>query len=578
LVWALGGAVVWPSIAEAQLGASTGTGNNLNIEHYTPSLLGLGTVDRARGQVWREYSVGVFVHYARNPLVLFADRLQIGEVVGHRVSMDLVGSIGLTDWLELQLSLPLSFYQTGDGGLPTGGLDVFGLRDLRLQAKLTIITQERTGIIGLSVVPEVSFPVGSDDSFYGDGNVTFSPMALADRSFDILFGLRAGLGVGVRIRPRSEIGNVEIDDEIFYRVGAGVGLPNILDTKPEALAELQGTSRVDELFEKKESNPFIGRLGLRANFEMEPGHRVIGTTGVAVGLTHGYGAPDYQVYLGAIYQRYLSDRDGDLIWDDDDSCPDDPEDRDDFEDSDGCPEPDNDKDGLPDVSDRCPNEAEDYDKFEDLDGCPEPDNDKDGLPDTVDKCPNDPEDFDGFEDTDGCPEPDNDKDGIPDGEDKCPGQKETINGEVDEDGCPDEGETHVEVTSEKVTIDTKIMFDFDSDRIRPESFNILNQVALTLKANPQLKKVRVEGHTDEQGKADYNRDLSDRRAKSVMRYLVQRGVEASRLDAIGYGEDKPLVGGHDEAAWAKNRRVEFTILEQEGAEGETGTQQLQLPK
>src|SRR5688572_9205186 len=73
--------------ARAQLGVSTGTGNNLNIEHYSPAPLGFSTTNTSRSQQWREYSAGIFLHYVRNPLVLFQDRLQIGEVVGHRVSM-----------------------------------------------------------------------------------------------------------------------------------------------------------------------------------------------------------------------------------------------------------------------------------------------------------------------------------------------------------------------------------------------------------------------------------------------------------------------------------------------------------
>ena len=106
----------------------------------------------------------------------------------------------------------------------------------------------------------------------------------------------------------------------------------------------------------------------------------------------------------------VGDRDGDGILDNVDKCPDQPEDKDGFEDEDGCPDPDNDKDGIADISDKCPNEPEDKDKFEDDDGCPDPDNDTDGLADADDKCPNEPEDKDGFEDADGCPDPDNDKD------------------------------------------------------------------------------------------------------------------------------------------------------------------------
>jgi OmpA-OmpF porin, OOP family len=99
---------------------------------------------------------------------------------------------------------------------------------------------------------------------------------------------------------------------------------------------------------------------------------------------------------------------------------------------------DSDKDGITDDKDKCPNEPEDMDGFEDTDGCPDYDNDLDGIYDSQDKCPNEAEDFDGFEDSDGCPDTDNDKDGIPDSLDKCPNNPETVNGYKDDDGCPDE--------------------------------------------------------------------------------------------------------------------------------------------
>ncbi len=101
------------------------------------------------------------------------------------------------------------------------------------------------------------------------------------------------------------------------------------------------------------------------------------------------------------------------------------------------PSRDRDKDGIPDRIDKCPNEPEDRDGFEDSDGCPDYDNDLDGVFDMFDKCPNDPEDKDGFEDRDGCPDYDNDKDGIPDSIDKCPNQPEDLDGFQDADGCPD---------------------------------------------------------------------------------------------------------------------------------------------
>jgi len=133
------------------------------------------------------------------------------------------------------------------------------------------------------------------------------------------------------------------------------------------------------------------------------------------------------------------DNDGDGIPDGRDLCPNQAEDRDGFEDQDGCPDPDNDHDGIPDVDDLCPLRAEDFNGIADEDGCPDGviDSDGDGIPDSRDTCPHQAEDFDGFEDDDGCPDPDNDLDGIEDRFDKCPLQPENYNGIEDDDGCPE---------------------------------------------------------------------------------------------------------------------------------------------
>ncbi len=562
-----------PGVSEAQLGPAA-TQNSIDIEHLRPatSATGLVSIPDGESQTWREWSVGFYLHYARNPLVLFVDRLQIGEVVGHRISADLVASLGLTRWLEVGLAIPVTVMQLGDQNLPTGQLNAVGFRDVRVSVKLTPISQKRTGIISIAIVPELSLPSGDSRAFMGTGGVVFSPHLVVDRRFDFLFGVRAALVSGIRLQPKSDVGNISVSDELFYRLGAGVGLPLLRDIRPEAVAELAGTTSLSQPFGDRADTPLILTLALKAFFPYEAGMDLMSTAGVSIGLTRGYGAPDLQVFLGVAYRQFLSDRDQDGILDADDFCPDDPEDKDDFEDSDGCPEPDNDKDGIPDVSDKCPLDPEDKDGFEDFDGCPEPDNDRDGLPDLSDKCPNAPEDFDGFEDEDGCPDPDNDRDGIPDALDKCQGEKETINGVDDDDGCPDEGEEHVEVTAEKITIDTKIHFGFDSAKIDPQSFAILNQVALTMKANPDLKLVRIEGHTDSRGADDYNLVLSQRRAEAVVEYLIGRGVETERLEAVGYGEQRPIVRGETEEAWATNRRVEFTILRRGEGPGSSPTQ------
>ncbi len=132
----------------------------------------------------------------------------------------------------------------------------------------------------------------------------------------------------------------------------------------------------------------------------------------------------------------ITDTDGDGIMDATDRCPKEPEDYDDFQSDDGCPDPDNDEDGLKDVDDSCPNEPEDKDGWRDDDGCPDPDNDADGLPDAQDRCPDDAEDKDGNQDDDGCPD-DDDGDGVPDSDDRCADAQEDRDGFQDDDGCPD---------------------------------------------------------------------------------------------------------------------------------------------
>ena len=231
---------------------------------------------------------------------------------------------------------------------------------------------------------------------------------------------------------------------------------------------------------------------------------------------------------------------------------------------DGCPEGnigDRDGDGILDNVDECPDDPEDRDGFEDENGCPDPDNDQDGILDVDDLCPNDPEDRDGFEDEDGCPDLDNDKDRILDVDDSCPNDPETYNGFEDEDGCPDRGKVVIE--ENQIIILEKIYFATDSAEILRKSYPIVEAVAATMIGNPQLKLVEIQGHADERASDQYNIDLTHDRAASVRQALIQRGVEPTRMRSAGYGERCPVDPAHNPAAWEKNRRVEFKILETE---------------
>jgi outer membrane protein OmpA-like peptidoglycan-associated protein len=248
------------------------------------------------------------------------------------------------------------------------------------------------------------------------------------------------------------------------------------------------------------------------------------------------------------------DRDGDGILDPVDQCPDTPEDFDGFQDEDGCPEVDNDGDGIIDGADKCPNEAGPMQNQ----GCPIKDRDGDGINDDLDKCPNEPEDKDGFEDDDGCPDLDNDADGVPDERDDCPNEP----GPADNKGCPRKYSL-VAVTKDRIEIKKQINFATGSAKIvGAESERILDEVAQALKDNAQIKKVRVEGHTDSVGNDAANLRLSQNRANSVMSALIKRGIDPARMEAIGYGEAKPIASNATAAGRAQNRRTEFNIVEQ----------------
>ncbi len=239
------------------------------------------------------------------------------------------------------------------------------------------------------------------------------------------------------------------------------------------------------------------------------------------------------------------DTDGDGIPDDIDRCPLDPEDKDGFQDEDGCPDPDNDGDGIVDRLDACPNEAGPLENQ----GCPVLDRDGDGVPDAEDKCP----EVAGPKENGGCPDTDKDGDGIPDRLDKCPDQFGPP-----PDGCPKKY-TLVEVKKEKIEIKQQVHFATAKYRVLPDSFPLLNQVSQVLSDFPKMR-VSIEGHTDNVGGEASNMRLSQRRAEAVRDYLVSKGVSPARLEATGYGPTKPIASNKTAKGKAKNRRTEFRIV------------------
>ncbi len=379
-----------------------------------------------------------------------------------------------------------------------------------------------------------------------------------------------------------------VGSQLTYSLGMSFA---VVRDRFDLVGELYGMA---DLTGAKADSPLEGLLAIKvylaknSYFQLGGGAGLLPATVTSEGGMTG--SPQWRLFLGFIFEPHIGDKDGDGIPDDQDKCPDEAGEHSDFDDENGCPvkdtdndgipdredkcplvpgpksnhgcpvttESDRDGDGIPDSVDKCPDQPEDKDGFEDEDGCPDPDNDKDGILDKDDLCPNDPEDKDGFEDEDGCPDPDNDHDRILDKDDKCPNEPETYNGFQDEDGCPDKG--RVVLRRGKLEILDKIYFETGKAIIKPMSFPILNAVVATLKGNPQILLLEIQGHADERGNDDYNLRLTEDRAAAVKQYLIDHGLEADRLQSHGYGETKPVDKGHNEKAWSQNRRVEFVIL------------------
>lgn len=248
-----------------------------------------------------------------------------------------------------------------------------------------------------------------------------------------------------------------------------------------------------------------------------------------------------------------ADSDGDGVTDAEDACPSvkglaqsDPKNN-------GCPAPDADGDGLPNGLDACPTNAGPAHADPRRTGCP--DGDGDGVPDAQDACP----DRKGLEASDaavsGCPG-DRDGDAVADDKDACPEERGDADPEPAKNGCP----KSVRVTGTEIVILQEVQFDTSRASIKMVSYPLLDEVAQALRQHPELAKLEVQGHTDDQGKADFNKKLSQDRAESVKKALVQRGIAEARLTPMGYGQDKPIADNKTDKGRQKNRRVQFMIL------------------
>ena len=209
---------------------------------------------------------------------------------------------------------------------------------------------------------------------------------------------------------------------------------------------------------------------------------------------------------------------------------------------------DDDGDGVRNSEDACPQQAGPAS----LQGCPVKDQDGDGVEDARDDCPTQA----GPAELGGCPQKDGDGDSVADHLDNCP----TEPGIASNQGCPAQEPQFVVITKDKIDIKESVFFATNEAVIQSRSFTMLDQLARVIQRHPEITRIVVEGHSDTQGNADANRRLSLARAQSVKTYLVGKGVEAARLEAKGFGPDRPIASNDTVEGRAANRRVEFTII------------------
>jgi outer membrane protein OmpA-like peptidoglycan-associated protein len=429
-LWVLIATIILISPAGAWARATSATANTfwpaLDDTRYF-SVYGSQTL-----QQW-QYRTGAYFHYANDPLEVGLAGVRRFGVIDHLLVGDFFGSIGFTDWFTAGLSIPVALYEDFNN-IATGTSEkTLRMMDVRMDLKFRLLDIDRHKI-GIAVIPYMFFPTGSGSRFVGNNSFAGGMKGVLDAALGDRVQL--ALNLGYMARDRVVILNTEVDDMFTYGLGVSVrAVKNWMDI----IAEVYGSTNVTEFFERESELPLEVDAGFRFNLPKPEGLQI--TAGGGVGLTFGYGTPDFRAILGVSYLK----------------------------------------------------------------------------PRRVELPPPPP---------------------------------------------PPVEEAEVKREKEKIVITKKVHFEFDKAVIRPISFRILDAVVDIMKQNPDIRKVQVEGHCDAKGSDAYNEKLSQRRANAVRDYLIAHGVEADRLVAIGYGESRPVADNGTAEGRARNRRVEFTILEQ----------------
>ncbi|RYZ39740.1 MAG: OmpA family protein [Myxococcaceae bacterium] len=519
-----------------------------------------------------QFRVGLTAHYENKPLVLLENDEEQSVIISNRVTAHVSAAYALTNWLEVGAQVPImSQWGPETSAVGVNRPTTFALGTPWLQARAGFLSEDRGAPLDLGLHLAAALPLGSKAALTRDEGFTFSPRLGLGKRLANTF--RVGADVGALVRTKTYALSPEsspVRDEMGVEMNGGVNLSaGLFGLREEVL--VRGTLPVQDSPSSLEV-----LLGLRV--PTADGTEVYVMGGPGFGQTPG--TPRFRVLAGVSFgtppapagpvciagQPHVAsecpdlDADGDGVKNRDDRCPTTPG----LAELQGCPDGDDDKDGIPNLADKCPTQAENKNGFQDEDGCPDdPDTDGDGIVDSKDACPREPETVNGYKDQDGCPdvEPDRDGDTVVDRLDNCPDEPGTeANG-----GCKEAPLARID--SGRIRILEAVFFENNQAVIQKRSNAVLDKVAAILVSHPEIAKIRVEGHTDNKGKAEYNLDLSQRRAEAVVDYLVGKGVQRERLEAKGFGPQQPIADNATADGRAKNRRVEFKIVgEAEGVQ------------
>jgi hypothetical protein len=376
------------------LGAPGDPVPSLDLRGYRPSTDPRGGLflEPASSPDHGEWNVGAYLSYVNRPVVLRepGTGTLAFQVLAHQLTGDVVAGIGAFGRLFFGADLPFALYQTGDkptaastNMLGPTNIPAQALGDLALTGKWTMVapTGGDLGGFGLALHERFTVPTGDQASFLGEGAVTSTTRIFAEYRL-IAVGVRASAGVLLRAEPeRFACGPLPSSPRDTCRTRMGHELPFGLGLtlRPQALG-IDEAGRWTLFLEGQGHLPLYPVVPLRsrhvAALEVGLGARVaLGDFSLLGGLSTGFfggiGTGPVRAMLSFGWAPRDHDADKDGVPDDKDQCRELPEDKDGFEDSDGCPDGDNDDDGIPDNEDKCPNKAEDEDGVQDEDGCPE---------------------------------------------------------------------------------------------------------------------------------------------------------------------------------------------------------------